>query len=129
MKFKKVETEILLEALENNICFHGAKTEYLIASYIGAVEVVVGERWNYDEKSYETEYYLAVQLPSGEILGVENNNKVFSLHGHLYTIHWGEYPIGFPDKLKTRRPCPNVFKPRYDVPVTGATVDLNDLPF
>jgi hypothetical protein len=95
MKFKKVETEVLFEALENNTCFHGTKTDYLIASYIGAVEVVVGERWDHDEKSYETDYFLAVQLPSGAILGVDGNNK-FSLFMAIFIQFTGaNTPLDF----------------------------------
>lgn len=135
MKFKKAYTEILFEALNNGIEAWGNKGK-LLCSCIGTCEVVVGEQWVIEHytpcKEYETDYFLAGQLPTGEIVWIDNNNKVHSLKDDLVNIWWGYYPDGFPEEKKTKRPCPEAFKPyseRKPVDTTFATVEDNELPF
>ena len=130
MKFKKADTEILFEALNNGSCVQGRKGK-LMCSYVGTVEVVVGEVYDYESGPYyETDYFLAGQLPSGEIIWIDNDNAAHSLSNELAEFWWGFYPDGFPEEKKTKRPCPKKFKPRYNVCTKAEDVPVTDeLPF
>ena len=124
MKFIKADPIVLIEGLENPRV-HGRKGD-LLCSYIGAVEIVVGE----DADGYVSDLYTAVQLPTGEILGVDENNNAFSLSDQLFQIHWGYYPIDFPEEQKTKRSCPKAFAPWEHIqtnPIGITTIDA--LPF
>ena len=124
MRICKADPEIIVEGLQNPVV-HGRKYD-LFCSYIGAVEVVVGE----DADGYVSDLYTAVQLPTGEILGVDENNNAFSLSNQLFQIHWGYYPIDFPEEQKTRRSCPKTFAPWKHIqtnPIGITTIDV--LPF
>ena len=124
MKFITADPDIMTEGLWNPTV-HGRKCD-LICSYIGAVEIVVGE----DCDGYVTDLYTAVQLPTGEILGVDANNNAFSLSGQLFEIHWGYYPVDFPKEQKTTRPCPKAFNRWANVCVNEEAITLvDDLPF
>lgn len=124
MATKKIDINIWLEGLENPTV--KGKDGDLLCSYIGAVEIVVGQ----DEDGYVTDLYTAVQIPSGEILGIDENNNAFSLSRKLCQIHWGYYPIDFPEEQKTTRSTPKTFKPRFNIQVNPAAVTtLDDLPF
>lgn len=123
--FTKANTNILMEALHNPTV-NGKKGRKLLASFIGAVEIVVGK----DCDGYVTDLYTAIQLPTGEILGVDQNNNAFSLSNQLFQIYWGYYPINFPEKQKTTRSCPKVFAPLEPVKVNPAGITtIDDLPF
>lgn len=124
MKFVKAQSDILLEALHNP-AVHGRKCD-LFCSYIGAVEIAVGK----DEDGYVSDLYIAVQLPTGEILAVDENNKVFSLSNEMFIIHWGYYPVDFPEEQKTKRKPPKAFAPweYIDINPEGITT-IDQLPF
>lgn len=124
MKIYAANPDIMVEGLWNPTV-HGRKGE-LICSYIGAVEIVVGE----DADGYVTDLYLAVQIPTGQILGVDEKNNAFSLSNQLHQIHWGYYPVDFSEEQKTTRPCPKVFKPTFEIEVNPAAITtIEDLPF
>ena len=125
MKFIKADPKILIEGLENPRV-HGRKGD-LFCSYIGAVEIVVGE----DADGYVSDLYLAVQLPTGEILYVDANNNAFSLSNKLFKIHWGYYPVGFDPDLKTKRNCPNTLNKYKLVECAGeyTYTSVDELPF
>lgn len=108
--FTKVDTDILFEGFSNPTVV-GKTSDCLLASYIGTVEIV--DRKNNNE--YDTELYLAIQIPSGKILGLDDNNHVFSLSNKMFTIHWGFYPVNFPERQKTKRPCPKALKSAFEI--------------
>jgi len=123
--FTKANTDILAEAFRNPTV-NGKKGRKLLVSFIGAVEIVIGQ----DEDGYVTNLYNAIQLPTGEILGVDENNNAFSLSKELFQIHWGYYPINFPEKQKTTRKAPKAFAPWDHIQVnTSGITTIDDLPF
>ena len=130
MKFRKADTDILFEALGNGSCVNGRKSK-LLCSYVGTVEIVKG--LVFDEEGcpdYYSEYYLAGQLPTMEIIGIDENNNAFSLSGEVFTVHWGFYPEGFADEYKTTRPAPDKFACKHPVECNKASfVDTDELPF
>ena len=132
MKVKKADTEILFEALNNGSCVQGRKGK-LLCSYIGTVEVVKGLVFDKDRTpEYYTEMYLAGQLPTMEIIGIDENNQAFSLSGKQFIIHWGLYPEGFADENKTNRPVPKKFDRKPPVEcnkVESIKSNIDNLPF
>ncbi len=127
MKFYPVDTDLLFEALNNDsVIGHRGP---LLVSFIGAVEVVDGVD---SEGGYETSLYLAGQLPTGPIIGVKEDMTVFALNNKhcLYDIKWSYYPLGFPEEQKTKRECPEAFKPkRVECAVYNGIENLDELPF
>ena len=89
-----VNFELLKECMLND-AFVGSSGRHLLGTYIGSVEVVSKMGCDYVNGPWaETEYYLAVKLINGPIVGVNPDNTIFRV-GRLSKIHWGMYPEGF----------------------------------
>ena len=102
---KKAITEILLQSsLFTDIPdVIDQKGRHLLGRYVGCVEIIT-DAYRLEEGGwdYVSEYYLAYQLTTGEILAVDgipngkDANNVFSLKHKAAIINFGWYPKGFP---------------------------------
>jgi hypothetical protein len=119
MKFRKVDTDVLFEGLNNGVTFIGRKGRKLIGAVVGTLEVEVD--WGV------AEYYTAVKLPTGEIVGALDNNTVFSLAGKSFFVHWGEYAPFIPDYLRTKLERPKTLNTTSHQEICDS--DKDGLPF
>lgn len=121
MKYPKpvtAHTKILMEALCNGATFKGRKNRSLIGIYIGTVDHPFMEDL---DGSFVYESYPAIQIPTGEILWIDNDNDVRAVRMFDY-IRWGKFLDSTPVDQRTSRPKPAGLYPRFD-PV------LCDVPF
>lgn len=133
MKYPKpvtAHTEILVESFFNGAIFKGRKNRSLMGVYIGTIDHPIMDDL---DGGFITAAYPAVQIPTGEILWVDDDNVVHSCGMYDY-INWGKFLDDTPVDQRTSRPRPNGLYP-FPAPVSCAipseeSSDVSDeLPF
>ena len=129
MRFVKADTDIIIQAFSGNWPWPvDNKGRQLLGRFVGCVEILEDAvRDEDDEWEYLTNYYMAYQLTTGEILAVDgtpnNFGEVFSLKGKQKLIHFGWYAQGTPDSWKVIEP------PKANCLFVAVDGNEDELPF
>ena len=88
----------------------------LLGEFVGSAEIVVDEYIGDEGRELVTELALLYQLITGEFVATWDKpdgitpHEVFSLKGKMFDIHWGYFPVDFPDAWKSIRRCPKALR-------------------
>lgn len=128
MKFTALITEILMDS---QLCGSTApmpldrRGHKILGRYIGSAEVIL-ECVNTEEgPEYVSDYYLAYEIVSGEIVAVDGEPgktpiRIRSLKSGHFILHKGVYPIGFPEEWRAAKPA---------TPSNAKPIEVDELPF